>query len=237
MNSTINKKVKLISLGHIDYQKAWKKQEKIFNKIINVKIQNRKDNSQIPTENYILVWSPPHVYTLGKSGNEKHLLINKKIIKEKKLEYYKINRGGDITYHGPGQIVIYPILDLENFFTDIHLYLRKLEEATIRTLKYFNIDAGRINKLTGVWVDTESSNPKKICAMGVKCSRWVTMHGLALNISTDLSYFNNIVPCGINDKAVTSIEKETNKKISIDIVKNEIVNNLSKVFEFELINK
>lgn len=237
MNSTINKKVKLISLGHIDYQKAWKKQEKIFNKIINVKIQNRKDNSQIPTENYILVCSHPHVYTLGKSGNEKHLLINKKIIKEKKLEYYKINRGGDITYHGPGQIVIYPILDLENFFTDIHLYLRKLEEATIRTLKYFNIDAGRINKLTGVWVDTESSNPKKICAMGVKCSRWVTMHGLALNISTDLSYFNNIVPCGINDKAVTSIEKETNKKISIDIVKNEIVNNLSKVFEFELINK
>ena len=237
MNSTINKKVKLISLGHIDYQKAWKKQEKIFNKIINVKIQNRKDNSQIPTENYILVCSHPHVYTLGKRGNEKHLLINKKIIKEKKLEYYKINRGGDITYHGPGQIVIYPILDLENFFTDIHLYLRKLEEATIRTLKYFNIDAGRINKLTGVWVDTESSNPKKICAMGVKCSRWVTMHGLALNISTDLSYFNNIVPCGINDKAVTSIEKETNKKISIDIVKNEIVNNLSKVFEFELINK
>jgi len=237
LNSTINKKVKLISLGHIDYQKAWKKQEKIFNKIINVKIQNRKDNSQIPTENYILVCSHPHVYTLGKSGNEKHLLINKKIIKEKKLEYYKINRGGDITYHGPGQIVIYPILDLENFFTDIHLYLRKLEEATIRTLKYFNIDAGRINKLTGVWVDTESSNPKKICAMGVKCSRWVTMHGLALNISTDLSYFNNIVPCGINDKAVTSIEKETNKKISIDIVKNEIVNNLSKVFEFELINK
>ena len=191
MNSLINKKVKHTNLGHIDYQKAWAKQEDIFKKIIDVKIENRKNNSKNKTENYILTCSHPHVYTLGKSGNENNLLINNNIIKSQKLDYYKINRGGDITYHGPGQLVVYPILDLENFFTDIHKYLRFLEEAVIMTLKEFNIKSGRIKKLTGVWVDINSPNPKKICAMGVKSSRWVTMHGLALNVSTDLKYFNN----------------------------------------------
>ena len=237
MNSLINKKVTYTNLGHIDYQKAWDTQENIFKKIIDVKIKNRKNNSNNKTENYILTCSHPHVYTLGKSGNENNLLINNKIIKSQKLDYYKINRGGDITYHGPGQLVIYPILDLENFFTDIHKYLRFLEEAVIMTLKEFNIKSGRIKKLTGVWVDINTSNPKKICAMGVKSSRWVTMHGLALNVSTDLSYFNNIIPCGINDKEVTSIEKETNKVIQTILVENKLIKNLCKIFEFELIKK
>ncbi len=237
MNSLINKKVTYTNLGHIDYKKAWDKQEDIFKKIIDVKIENRKNNSYNKTENYILACSHPHVYTLGKSGNENNLLINNSIIKSQKLDYYKINRGGDITYHGPGQLVIYPILDLENFFTDIHKYLRFLEEAVIMTLQEFNIKSGRIKKLTGVWVDINSQNPKKICAMGVKSSRWVTMHGLALNVSTDLSYFNNIIPCGINDKEVTSIEKETNKVIQMVIVENKLIENLCKIFEFELIKK
>ena len=237
MNSIINKKVTYTNLGHIDYQKAWDKQEDIFKKIIDVKIENRKNNSYNKTENYILACSHPHVYTLGKSGNENNLLINNNIIKSQKLDYYKINRGGDITYHGPGQLVIYPILDLENFFTDIHKYLRFLEEAVIMTLKELNIKSGRIKKLTGVWVDINSPNPKKICAMGVKSSRWVTMHGLALNVSTDLSYFNNIIPCGINDKEVTSIEKVTNKVIPMIIVENKLIKNLCKIFEFELIKK
>ena len=237
MNSLINKKVKHTNLGYIDYQKAWDKQEDIFKKIIDVKIENRKNNSKNKTENYILTCSHPHVYTLGKSGNENNLLINNNIIKSQKLDYYKINRGGDITYHGPGQLVVYPILDLENFFTDIHKYLRFLEEAVIMTLKEFNIKSGRIKKLTGVWVDINTPNPKKICAMGVKSSRWVTMHGLALNISTDLSYFNNIIPCGINDKEVTSIEKETNKVIQMILVENKLIKNLCKIFEFELIKK
>ena len=237
MNSLINKKVKHTNLGHIDYQKAWDKQEDIFKKIIDVKIENRKNNNKNKTENYILTCSHPHVYTLGKSGNENNLLINNNIIKSQKLDYYKINRGGDITYHGPGQLIIYPILDLENFFTDIHKYLRFLEEAVIMTLQEFNIKSGRIKKLTGVWVDINSQNPKKICALGVKSSRWVTMHGLALNVSTDLSYFNNIIPCGINDKEVTSIEKETNKVIQIILVENKLIKNLCKIFEFELIKK
>ncbi|HIF49006.1 MAG TPA: lipoyl(octanoyl) transferase LipB [Cytophagales bacterium] len=237
MNSLINKKVTYTNLGHIDYKKAWDKQEDIFKKIIDVKIENRKNNNCNKTENYILTCSHPHVYTLGKSGNENNLLIKNSIIKSQKLDYYKINRGGDITYHGPGQLVIYPILDLENFFTDIHKYLRFLEEAVIITLQEFNIKSGRIKKLTGVWVDINSQNPKKICAMGVKSSRWVTMHGLALNVSTDLSYFNNIIPCGINDKEVTSIEKETNKVIQMVIVENKLIENLCKIFEFELIKK
>jgi len=237
LNSLINKKVKHTNLGHIDYQKAWDKQEDIFKKIIDVKIENRKNNNKNKTENYILTCSHPHVYTLGKSGNENNLLINNNIIKSQKLDYYKINRGGDITYHGPGQLVVYPILDLENFFTDIHKYLRFLEEAVIMTLKEFNIKSGRIKKLTGVWVDINTPNPKKICAMGVKSSRWVTMHGLALNVSTDLSYFNNIIPCGINDKEVTSIEKETNKVIQMILVENKLIKNLCKIFEFELIKK
>ena len=236
MNSVINKNVKYKSLGLINYEESWKKQESIFNKIIDTKIKNRNLQKEIKTDNYILTCSHPHVYTLGKSGDEKNLLIDKNIIEKENLEFFKINRGGDITYHGPGQIVIYPILDLENFFTDIHKYLRSLEEAVILTLKEYNIESGRIKDYTGVWIDIKSDNPRKICALGVKTSRWVTMHGLALNVNTDLNFFKNIIPCGINDKEVTSISKEVGQDIKIKDVEKKLLDNLSKVFEFKLIS-
>tara|TARA_B100000676_G_scaffold308782_1_gene370528 strand:+ start:12146 stop:12856 length:711 start_codon:yes stop_codon:yes gene_type:complete len=236
LNSVINKNVKYKSLGLINYEESWKKQESIFNKIIDTKIKNRNLQKEIKTDNYILTCSHPHVYTLGKSGDEKNLLIDKNIIEKENLEFFKINRGGDITYHGPGQIVIYPILDLENFFTDIHKYLRSLEEAVILTLKDYNIESGRIKDYTGVWIDIKSDNPRKICALGVKTSRWVTMHGLALNVNTDLNFFKNIIPCGINDKEVTSISKEVGQDIKIKDVEKKLLNNLSKVFEFKLIS-
>lgn len=236
MNSVINKNVKYKSLGLINYEESWKKQESIFNKIIDTKIKNRNLQKEIKTDNYILTCSHPHVYTLGKSGDEKNLLIDKNIIEKENLEFFKINRGGDITYHGPGQIVIYPILDLENFFTDIHKYLRSLEEAVILTLKDYNIESGRIKDYTGVWIDIKSDTPRKICALGVKTSRWVTMHGLALNVNTDLNFFKNIIPCGINDKEVTSISKEVGQDIKIKDVEKKLLNNLSKVFEFKLIS-
>ena len=228
--------MKYKSLGLINYEESWKKQESIFNKIIDTKIKNRNLQKEIKTDNYILTCSHPHVYTLGKSGDEKNLLIDKNIIEKENLEFFKINRGGDITYHGPGQIVIYPILDLENFFTDIHKYLRSLEEAVILTLKEYNIESGRIKDYTGVWIDIKSDNPRKICALGVKTSRWVTMHGLALNVNTDLNFFKNIIPCGINDKEVTSISKEVGQDIKIKDVEKKLLNNLSKVFEFKLIS-
>ena len=235
MNKLINKEVKIIKLGHIDYKEAWDKQEKIFKKIIDTKIDNRKNKNFDKTENYILTCSHPHVYTLGRSGDQDNLLIDKNFIKKENLSFYKINRGGDITYHGPGQIVIYPILDLENFFTDIHKYLRLLEESVIVTLKELKIKAGRVDGLTGVWVNQTSDSPKKICAMGVKTSRWVTMHGLALNVNTDLKYFKNIIPCGIQGKDVTSIDKEIDYKISYDDVEKILIKNLSEIFEFKII--
>ena len=235
MNKLINKEVKIIKLGHIDYKEAWDKQEKIFKKIIDTKIDNRKNKNFGKTENYILTCSHPHVYTLGRSGDQDNLLIDKNFIKKENLSFYKINRGGDITYHGPGQIVIYPILDLENFFTDIHKYLRLLEESVIVTLKELKIKAGRVDGLTGVWVNQTSDSPKKICAMGVKTSRWVTMHGLALNVNTDLKYFKNIIPCGIQGKDVTSIDKEIDYKISYDDVEKILIKNLSDIFEFKII--
>ena len=235
LNKLINKEVKIIKLGHIDYKEAWDKQEKIFKKIIDTKIDNRKNKNFDKTENYILTCSHPHVYTLGRSGDQDNLLIDKSFIKKENLSFYKINRGGDITYHGPGQIVIYPILDLENFFTDIHKYLRLLEESVIVTLKELKIKAGRVDGLTGVWVNQTSDSPKKICAMGVKTSRWVTMHGLALNVNTDLKYFKNIIPCGIQGKDVTSIDKEIDYKISYDDVEKILIKNLSDIFEFKII--
>jgi len=234
LNTILNKKVKHIQLGHIEYKKALEIQEEIFQKTIKTKIENRKNESNLLTENHVISCSHPHVYTIGKSGDEKNLLLDKEIIKKKNLDYFKISRGGDITYHGPGQIVIYPIIDLENFFTDIHLYLRKLEEAVIKTLKFFKIKSGRIKNHTGVWVNYKSKKAKKICAMGVKSSRWVTMHGLALNVKTDLNYFDNIIPCGINDKAVTSIENELDTSLSLRKVEKEIIKNLFKVFKFDL---
>ncbi|MEM1407445.1 MAG: lipoyl(octanoyl) transferase LipB [Bacteroidota bacterium] len=235
MNNHPNKSVKYIDLGVIDYQKAWDYQTERFDAVVETKIENRKNEATIPTRNYLLFCEHPHVYTLGKSGSEDNLLVDDDKLKEIEATYYKINRGGDITYHGPGQVVAYPILDLDNFFTDIHKYLRFLEEAVILTLKEYNIEAGRITGLTGVWLDhVDQKNPRKICALGVKSSRWVTMHGLAFNINTDLDYFKNIVPCGIDDKAVTSLAAELGQPQDIEKVKTELKKNIAELFEMDL---
>jgi lipoyl(octanoyl) transferase len=229
----INKEVSFIPLGIIDYQQAWDYQEKLFAEIIDLKIANRKapPGEEKITPNYLLFCQHPPVYTLGKSGSESNLLINDALLKQKGASFYKINRGGDITYHGPGQVVGYPILDLDNFFTDIHQYLRYLEEAVILTLAEYNIVAGRIAGLTGVWLDHEQQErPRKICAMGVKCSRWVTMHGFALNVNTDLDYFNYIVPCGISDKAVTSLKQELGREVPIAAVEQKLLHHLAQLF-------
>ena len=220
----------------MDYKEAWDYQENIFRQTVNIKIENRKRHpqEQLPTPNYLLFCEHPHVYTLGKSGKEENLLLDKKGLKKEGAHYYKINRGGDITYHGPGQLVVYPILDLDNFFTDIHKYLRLLEEAIILTLAEFGIDSGRIDGLTGVWIDYNGNpNPRKICAMGVKSSRWVTMHGLALNVQTNLNYFNHIIPCGIDDKAVTSMHLETNRTPDIEHVGKILELKILELFEMQ----
>lgn len=234
-----NKKVKVIDLKKIDYKIAWDHQEEIFKASVDRKIENRKnpDDEQKLTENYLLFCEHPHVFTLGKSGSIKNLLLSEEELKEKSAQFYKINRGGDITYHGPGQVVVYPILDLENFFTDIHKYLRLLEEAVILTMADFGLDAGRIEGLTGVWLDHRvgAPNPRKICAMGVKSSRWVTMHGIALNVNTDLNYFKYIVPCGIDDKAVTSMQLELQKDVSFIDVQDTLLQHIASVFEMQLI--
>jgi lipoyl(octanoyl) transferase len=238
MNSNINKKVEFRHLGLIDYKQAWDYQEKLFSEIIDTKIKNRSlpEEAQLPTYNYLLFCQHPHVYTLGKSGSEDHLLLSNNGLKEKEATFYKINRGGDITYHGPGQIVGYPILDLDNFFTDIHKYLRLLEEAVIMTMADYGIEGGRIEGLTGVWIDFEKQlNPRKICALGVKSSRWVTMHGFAFNVNTDLVYFNNIIPCGIQDKAVTSLEKELGKALDMKEVEDKLKLHIAKLFQMELV--
>lgn len=222
----------------IDYQQAWDCQEQLFNQIVQLKIENRKVDaaSQQKTPNYLILCQHPHVYTLGKSGKSAHLLADAAQLNQIKASFYHINRGGDITYHGPGQIVGYPILDLDNFFTDIHLYLRLLEEAVILTLDDYGIEAGRIPGLTGVWIDYKEQNqPRKICALGVKTSRWVTMHGFALNVNTDLSYFNYIVPCGIEDKAVTSMAQELGKVQDITEVEEKLVTHLSGLFHMQIL--
>ena len=228
-----NKTITSQNLGLIDYQTAWDYQEKLHAEIVAIKLENRNlllDN-QVDTPNYILFCEHPHVYTLGKSGKPEHLLLDEKGLEKYDAKYYKINRGGDITYHGKGQLVGYPILDLENFFTDIHKYMRCLEEAVIRTCADFGIDAGRIEGLTGVWIDHISlRKPRKICAMGVKASRWVTMHGFALNVNTDLSYFNHIIPCGIDDKAVTSMEKELGQILDFQVVSDKMLGHLKNIF-------
>jgi lipoyl(octanoyl) transferase len=237
MNSVLNKQTTFIDLGLIDYQQAWDYQTDLFNKTLGVKSENRNlaSSEQFTTNNYLLFCEHPHVYTLGKSGDEKNLIIPTYNLASIGANFYNINRGGDITYHGPGQIVVYPIIDLENFFTDIHQYMRTLEEAVIQTLYEFSIEAGRIKGLTGVWLDIDNQKKaRKICAMGVKTSRWVTMHGLALNVNTDLSYFNNIVPCGISDKAVTSMEKELNSTQDLNRVKEVIKTKLTSLFEMQL---
>ena len=222
----------------MDYKACWDYQEKLFNETIHQKISNRDlaEEKQIPTKNYLLFVEHPHVYTLGKSGDEKNLLLNEKQLLDKHANYYKINRGGDITYHGPGQLVAYPILDLDNFFTDIHKYLRLLEETIILTLKEYGVESGRSKGETGVWLDAEDKfKARKICAMGVRCSRWVTMHGWGFNVNSDLNYFNNIIPCGINDKAVTSLNKEIGRDVDMAEIKEKLKKNFSELFEAEII--
>jgi lipoyl(octanoyl) transferase len=229
-----NKLVIFQDWGLLDYKTAWEKQEMIFSETVNAKVANRTNNSHNPIPNHLILVEHPHVYTLGKSGNVGHLLLDENGMIAKHASFYKINRGGDITYHGPGQIVGYPILDLDNFFTDIHLYLRTLEQAVIDTLAEYNIQSGRLSGYTGVWLDAENEKARKICALGVRCSRWVTMHGFAFNVNTDLDYFNNIVPCGIDDKAVTSMKKELKKEVDMQQVKKVLVNNIVKLFEMHL---
>ena len=231
----MNKKVNFQDLGLIDYKKCWDYQEKLFAEILAIKSSNRKEERTNKTNNYLLFCEHPHVYTLGKSGDKKNLLVNEEYLKSKGAAFYKINRGGDITYHGPGQIVGYPILDLDNFFTDIHKYLRFLEEAIILTLKEYGLHGERSEGETGVWFDVGTEKARKICALGVKNSRWVTMHGFAFNVNTDLSYYGNIIPCGIVDKKVTSLEKELGKKLEIERVKNKLKSYLVHLFEMEII--
>ena len=234
----MNKKVEIQDLGLKDYKETWDYQEAIFKDTIDLKIKNRRKETNLSTPNYFLFVEHPHVYTLGKSGDAANMLLNEKQLVEKGATFYKTNRGGDITYHGPGQIVGYPILDLDNFFTDIHKYLRFLEEVIILTLAEYNIKATRSDGETGVWIDVGTPFARKICAMGVRASRWVTMHGFALNVNADLGYFDNIIPCGIRGKAVTSLNVELGKKeVSIDEVKEKLLKHFSILFEAELIKE
>lgn len=230
-------KVVFQDLGLIDYKEAWDYQEKRFNEILDIKKNNRKENRQDPTLSYLLFCEHPHVYTLGKSGDENNLLVNEDYLNSRGATFYKINRGGDITYHGPGQLVGYPILDLDNFFTDIHKYLRYLEEAVILTLADYGIESTRSDGETGVWLDVGNENARKICALGVRSSRWVTMHGFALNVNCDLSYFGNIIPCGIADKSVTSMKKELGREVDIQEVQQKLKGQLKKLFNFHFVKE
>jgi len=233
--TALNKKVTLQDIGLIDYQKAWDYQETLFQKVVDAKQANRKSEEKKPTPNYLLYCQHPHVYTLGKSGKEANLLINEEFLKSKGATLYRINRGGDITYHGPGQVVGYPILDLDNFGVSIKSYIYKLEEVIINTLSDFGIVAERSEGATGVWLDTDNpAKSRKICAMGVRTSHWVSMHGFALNVNTDLDYFNYIVPCGIPGKGVTSLQKELGKVIDIDQVHESLTAAFENVFGMEI---
>lgn len=227
----MNKKIQLLDLGNKDYKATWEYQEELFKEIVDLKIQNRNSTSPIPTPNFFLYVTHPHVYTLGKSGDVSNLLLSEKQLKEKGASFFKINRGGDITYHGPGQIVGYPILDLENFFTDIHKYLRFLEEAIVLTLAEYGLKTERSPGETGVWFDVGTPFARKICALGVRASRWVTMHGFALNVNADLGYFDNIIPCGIRGKAVTSMHVELGREVNEEEVKEKILKHFSVLFE------
>lgn len=239
-----NKKVIFSDWGLIDYKKAWERQESIFADTVKLKLQIRESlanesagppKKEIITPNFLVFCEHPNVYTLGKSGKPEHLLLDEQGLKDKHADFFPIDRGGDITFHGPGQLVCYPLLDLDNFFTDIHLYLRKLEEAVILTLADCGLTAGRYPGYTGVWFDAETEHARKICALGVRCSRWVTMHGLAFNINTDLDYFKNIVPCGIGDKDVTSMQKELGHEVDINSVKEILKHHISVLFDMELV--
>lgn len=231
----MNKSVEILELGLKDYKETWNYQQDLFKDIVDLKIKNRREDTNLETPNYFLFVEHPHVYTLGKSGDISNLLISEEKLTEIGATYYKINRGGDITYHGPGQVVGYPIIDLENFFTDIHKYLRFLEEMVIRTLAEYGLKAERSKGETGVWFDVGTPFARKICAFGVRASRWVTMHGFALNVNTNLGYFDHMIPCGIKGKAVTSLNVELGKKeIPMSEVKEKLLKHFSELFEAEL---
>ena len=231
----MNKTVIFQDLGRKDYQEVWDYQEELFKDILDTKIQNRRQDAGLETENHLLFVEHDHVYTLGKSGDVQNLLANDQKLSDIGATYYKINRGGDITYHGPGQITGYPILDLENFFTDIHKYLRFLEEVFIKILADYNLKGERSPGETGVWLDVGTPFARKICALGVRASRWVTMHGFAFNVNTDLGYFDHIIPCGIQDKAVTSLASELKREIDMEEVKKKIKKYFTELFEAELV--
>lgn len=232
----MNKNIQLQDLGKKDYKQTWDYQEELFKSIVDIKIQNRREETNLNTQNYFLFVEHSHVYTLGKSGDLSNLLLSEKQLEAKGAAFYKINRGGDITYHGPGQIVGYPILDLENFFTDIHKYLRFLEEVIILTLAEYNIIGARSEGETGVWLGVGTPFARKICAMGVRASRWVTMHGFALNVNADLGYFDNIIPCGIKGKAVTTLNNELDiEKVDEEEVKAKILKHFSSLFQAKFI--
>jgi lipoyl(octanoyl) transferase len=232
----MNKKVILKDLGFKDYKETWDYQETLFKEIVDLKIKNRREELSLETPNYFLFVTHPHVYTLGKSGDESNMLLSEKQLQAKGAAFYRINRGGDITYHGPGQIVGYPILDLENFFTDIHKYLRFLEECIILTLAEYGLSCTRSDGETGVWLDVGTPFARKICAMGVRASRWVTMHGFALNVNADLGYFDHIIPCGIRGKAVTSLNVELGvETVSEKEVEEKILKHFSELFQAEFL--
>ena len=235
MNKKLNKNIIIYDLGVLDYNTALNFQEKKLQEIIDIKRINRNQGSSIETPNYFLFVEHPPVITLGKSGQEKNLLLTKEELERKKIQYFNTNRGGDITFHGYGQIVGYPVIDLENFYTDINRYLRTLEEIVISTLNFYKISSQRSSGETGVWLEPNSPNSRKICAIGVKTSRWVTMHGFALNVDTDLRYYDYIIPCGIRGKGITSINKEVKKIVSINEVKEKLLENLKKTFHANLI--
>jgi lipoyl(octanoyl) transferase len=226
----MNRKILLRDLNIKDYKETWDYQSELLQEIVDIKISNRRNDQQTATKNYFLFVEHPHVYTLGKSGDLSNLLLNEKQLAEKEATFYKINRGGDITYHGPGQIVGYPILDLENFFTDIHKYLRLLEESIILTIAEYGLKGVRSKGETGVWLDVGTPFARKICALGIRSSRWVTMHGFALNVNTNLGYFDHIIPCGIKGKAVASMESELGEKINTKEVKQKILKHFKTLF-------
>ena len=231
----MNKKIDLQDLGLKDYKQTWDYQEELFKAIVDTKIKNRREDAGLETKNHFLLVEHPHVYTLGKSGDFSNLLVTEEQLKEKKATFYKVNRGGDITYHGPGQVVGYPILDLENFFTDIHKYLRLLEEMIILTLAEYGLKAERSKGETGVWLDVGTPFARKICAMGVRASRWVTMHGFALNVNANLGYFDLMIPCGIRGKAVTSLNVELGvKEVPMKVVQEKLLKHFTNLFEAEV---
>lgn len=236
MNDLINKKVKFQDLGTKDYQPSWDYQEQLLKQNLDIKVHNRENPDDLrKTDNHLLFVEHPHVYTLGKSGHESNLLANENKLKEINATYVKVNRGGDITYHGYGQIVGYPVLDLENFYTDIHRYMRDLEEVIIRTLAEYGLHGERSPGETGVWFDVGKPYARKICALGVKASRWITIHGFALNVNTDMRYFDYIIPCGITDKQVTSMKRELETEVDFEEVKDKIKKHFQEVFACELI--